>query len=369
MDKMGIKDLFSSSYFGRRVFITGHTGFKGSWLSLWLTKMGAIVKGYSLSPQSNPNHWELLGLEMESVYGDIRDSQKLEKEIMDFKPEIVFHLAAQAIVRHSYEYPVETYETNIMGTLKLFEACRKVNSILAIINVTSDKCYSNQEWVYGYRENDAMGGYDPYSSSKGCAELLTSSYRNSYWNIDKYGTDHHILLASCRSGNVLGGGDWAPDRLIPDIFRAVSKRENVMIRSPYASRPWQHVLDSLSGYLLVGQRLLEHQKSFAKAWNFGPSDEGCLYVKDVLERMQEFWPEIEVEFDKLAQMHEASLLKLDCSQAHIELQWRTVWTNDKIFKNTAIWYIDFIKFGKIQSSSQIDEYIADAYRQQLTWAK
>jgi CDP-glucose 4,6-dehydratase len=364
-----IKNLFDGVYYGRRVFITGHTGFKGSWLVLWLTKMGAIVKGFSLSPQTDPSHWELLNLKIESIYGDIRNGELLEAEIKNFQPEIVIHLAAQALVRFSYDYPVETYETNLIGTLKLFEACRKVDSVRAIVNVTSDKCYDNKEWVYGYRENDAMGGYDPYSSSKGCAELLTSSYRNSYWNLDKYGIDHNVLLASCRAGNVIGGGDWAQDRLIPDIVKAVSNGEEVMIRSPYATRPWQHVLDPLSGYLLVGQKLLEQQKAYAKAWNFGPSDEGCLSVKEVLQRLQEYWTEIKVINDKPAHLHEARLLKLDCSQSHIELQWKSVWASDYIFAKTAIWYKDYVKSKTVQTSTQIDEYLNDAGKQQLIWVK
>lgn len=369
MDKVELKKLFSGVYYGKRVFLTGHTGFKGSWLAFWLTKMGAIVKGYSLAPQTMPNHWNLLNLDIESVYGDIRNGELLETEIKKFQPDIVFHMAAQAIVRYSYDYPVETYETNVMGTLKLFEACRKVDSVSAIINVTSDKCYDNKEWVYGYRENDPMGGYDPYSSSKGCSEILTSSYRNSYWNTNNYGLTHKVLLASCRAGNVIGGGDWAQDRLIPDIVKAVTKGEDLLIRSPYATRPWQHVLDPLSGYLLVGQKLLEEQKLFAKAWNFGPSDEGCLFVKDVLEQMQKYWSEIKVTYDKSAQPHEARLLKLDCSQAHIELQWKPAWTSELVFMKTAIWYKEYIQSQTVQTSTQIDEYIYEAKKQQLTWAK
>jgi len=369
MDQIKNQLLFGNVYQGKRVFITGHSGFKGSWLALWLHKMGAIVKGYSLSPNTSPCHWELLNLEIESVYGDIRNEEKLEAEIKKFQPDIVFHLAAQPIVRYSYEYPLETYETNIMGTIKLFEACRKVNSIRAIINVTSDKCYDNKEWVFGYRENDAMGGYDPYSSSKGCAEIITSSYRNSYWNLDKYASEHTVLLASCRAGNVIGGGDWAQDRLIPDMVKAVSKGEEVSIRNPYSTRPWQHVLDPLSGYLLVGQKLLEQQKFFAKAWNFGPSDEECLSVKDVLERMKKSWPDINIKYDKSAQPHEAMLLKLDCSQAHIELLWKPGWKNNYVFSKTALWYKVFSEKKNIISSTQIDEYIDDAKKQKLIWTR
>jgi CDP-glucose 4,6-dehydratase len=370
MDKMEIEDLFGGVYYGKRVFITGHTGFKGSWLALWLTKMGAIVRGYSLAPKTSPNHWELLNLNMESIFGDIGDTLKLGTAIRNFKPDIVFHLAAQAIVRYSYEHPVETYETNIIGTIKLFEACRKVDSIRAIINVTSDKCYNNKEWVYGYRENDAMGGFDPYSSSKGCSEILTSSYRNSYWNIDKYEIEHKVLLASCRAGNVIGGGDWGQDRLIPDIVRAESKGEEVIIRNPYATRPWQHVLDPLSGYLLIGQKLLEQQKSFAKAWNFGPPNEDSIPVIKVLEFMKELWPNIKVLYDKTTtNPHETKFLRLDCSQAYFELQWKPLWTKPRVFQKTAIWYRDYIISQAVQSYAQIDEYVTDAKKQQLIWTK
>lgn len=369
MDKVEMRDLFQGAYYGKRVFITGHTGFKGSWLSLWLNKMGAIVKGYSLPPQPGPNHWDLLKLDIESVYGDIRDAETLENEISKFQPDIIFHLAAQAIVRYSYICPVETYETNIIGTLKLFEACRKVDSVRAIVNVTSDKCYDNKEWIYGYRENDPMGGHDPYSSSKGCAEILTSSYRNSFWDTDKFDAEHHVLLASCRAGNVIAGGDWAQDRLIPDIVRAVANNENLVIRNPYATRPWQHVLDPLSGYLLVGQNLLDQKKLFAKAWNFGPSDESCLYVKDVIIKMQESWPELNVIYDNSTKPHEARLLKLDCSQAHVELLWKPVWGYNSIFRKTAEWYKEYSRNNRIISSDQIDEYVSEARDNELVWTK
>lgn len=363
-----MSNIFGGIYSGKRVFITGHTGFKGSWLALWLVKMGAKVKGFSLAPEINPNHWELLQLGIESFYGDIKDFQILEAEIENFQPEIIFHLAAQAIVLRSYEDPVATYETNVIGTIKLLQACRKVDSVRAIINVTSDKCYDNREWVYGYREIDAMGGYDPYSSSKGCSELLTSSFRKSYWNIDKYEVEHNVLLASCRAGNAIGGGDWSHDRLIPDMIKAASRGDEVIIRNPNATRPWQHVLDPLSGYLLVGQMLLERKKSFAKAWNFGPTAEWCLCVKDVIRAIQEFMPEIKVSFSNASTPHEASSLKLDCSQANNELKWRPVWINDKIFGETAKWYKDFITSGAIRSSEQIDEYVTDARRQRIDWA-
>ncbi len=261
-----MENLFSSIYKNKTVLVTGHTGFKGSWLCFWLSKMGANVIGYSLEAPTNPNHIELLNLNIISVIGDIRDLEKLNNTFKMYKPDIVFHLAAQPLVRLSYENPIETYETNVIGTLKVFEACKNAK-IKAIVNITSDKAYENKEWIWGYRENDPMGGYDPYSSSKGCADLLTNSYRNSYFNIDDYKIKHNTLLASCRAGNVIGGGDWAEDRLITDIMISVSQNKKVSIRNPYATRPWQHVLEPLSGYLHIGQKLLEEKKSLLMAWN------------------------------------------------------------------------------------------------------
>lgn len=248
--------LFDQIYKGKTCFITGHTGFKGSWLAYWLTKMGAKVIGYSLNPPTNPNHFELLKNKYISIIGDIRDRKFLHDTILKHKPDIVFHLAAQTIVRHSYKDPVETFETNVLGTLSVFEACRKTSSVRAIINVTSDKCYENKEWSWGYRENDQMGGWDPYSASKGCSEILTSSYRNSFLNLEDYGEKHNIILASVRAGNVIGGGDWGEDRLIPDIVLSTSKGEKVEIRNPKSTRPWQHVLEPLSGYLTLGWKLI-----------------------------------------------------------------------------------------------------------------
>ena len=280
-----MENLFGGIYKGKKVLLTGHTGFKGSWLALWLHKMGADVVGIALPAPTSPNHLELLNLNITSEMIDIRDAKAINKAFQKHQPEIVFHLAAQPLVRYSYENPHETFETNVMGTINIYEAVRNCSSVEVIVNITSDKCYDNKEWIWGYRENDAMGGYDPYSASKGCAELVTASYRNSFFNLDSYGKSHNVLLASCRAGNVIGGGDWADDRLIPDIMRAVDKNETVTIRSPHATRPWQHVLEPLSGYLLVGQKLLEGKKEFADGWNFGPSDEGSISVKEVVEHI------------------------------------------------------------------------------------
>ena len=280
--------LFNGIYNNKTVLVTGHTGFKGSWLCFWLIQMGAKVIGYSLEPPTSPNHFELLNLDMVSVIGDIRDSDKLNAVFAQYQPEIVFHLAAQPLVRLSYKEPVETFETNVIGTLKVFEACRNTKSVRAIVNITSDKCYENKEWVWGYRENDPMGGYDPYSASKGCAELVTSSYRNSFFNVNEYGKSHNVLLASCRAGNVIGGGDWAKDRLMTDIMVAVSEGKKVVIRNPRATMPWQHVLEPLSGYLMLGQKLFEGKKEFAQAWNFGPGEQGAITVKEVVENIKKY---------------------------------------------------------------------------------
>ena len=360
--------LFNNIYENRTVLITGHTGFKGSWLAFWLNQMGANVIGYSLDSPTTPNHIELLDLDIESIIGDIRDLDNLNHVFETYKPEIVFHLAAQPLVRLSYSNPIETYETNVMGTLKVFEACRQ-NNVKAIVNITSDKAYDNKEWIWGYRENDSMGGYDPYSSSKGCAELLASSYRNSYFNLNEYKKTHNTLLASCRAGNVIGGGDWAEDRLICDIMISVSKNKKVSIRNPHATRPWQHVLEPLSGYLNVGQKLLEEKIQFADGWNFGPSDEGSITVEEVVKKVKKYWNKIdyEVKKDKNA-LHEANLLKLDCSKAHIQLKWKDVWDSETTFEKTVNWYKLYYEESKILTSKDLNSYINDAKSKKLEWA-
>lgn len=365
-----MENLFSGVYKNKTVLVTGHSGFKGSWLVYWLHKMGANVIGYSLQAPTQPNHIDLLELDIISIVGDIRDQEKLYETFELYKPEIVFHLAAQPLVRLSYEEPVETYETNVMGTLKVFEACRKVDSVKAIVNITSDKAYENKEWIWGYRENDPMGGYDPYSSSKGCAELLASSYRNSYFNLNDYGTEHNTLLASCRAGNVIGGGDWAKDRLITDIMMAVSRGEKVKIRNPYATRPWQHVLEPLSGYLHIGQKLLEGKKEFAEGWNFGPSDEGSITVEEVVKYIQKYWDKIDYELNiNIEHPHEANLLKLDCSKAHIKLKWTDVWDSQTTFEKTTSWYKSFYEDGKCLTQEDLDNFIHDAKTKNLLWIK
>ncbi|GIW23341.1 MAG: CDP-glucose 4,6-dehydratase [Candidatus Sericytochromatia bacterium] len=371
---ISFEKLFNGIYNGITVLVTGHTGFKGSWLSLWLTQMGAKIIGYSKDIPTDPNHFLLLKEKgyfenMIDIRGDIRDIKKLDEVFNKYKPDIVFHLAAQPLVRNSYKNPIETYETNVIGTLKVFEACRKAG-VKAIVNITSDKCYENKEWVWGYREIDPMGGYDLYSSSKGCAELLTSSYRNSFFNLNDYKIKHNTLLASCRAGNVIGGGDWAKDRLIPDVMISTSKKEKVKIRKPHATRPWQHVLEPLSGYLMIGQRLLEGKKEFAEGWNFGPDGEGNITVEDVLKNMKNYWCEIDYEVDNSSQQfHEANLLKLDCSKAHYYLKWKSVWDNQKTFEKTARWYKEYYNNNKIMSMLDLEEYINDANLGNIAWTQ
>lgn len=374
--------MFGGIYKGRNVFVTGHTGFKGSWLCLWLKELGANVTGYSLPPPTDPNHFALLYLGMVSITGDIRDFGKLKQAIQRCQPEIAFHLAAQPLVRYSYKNPVETFETNVIGTVNVLEACRQTESVKAIVNITSDKCYENREWVWGYRENDPMGGYDPYSASKGCAELVASSYRNSFFNpshpltsspshpLTFSPSNNSILLASARAGNVIGGGDWAEDRLLPDIMRAVSKGEKAIIRNPNATRPWQHVLEPLSGYLMLGQKLLEGRKEFAEGWNFGPDDESNIRVEDVVSCVKSEWERVDYEIrSSQDNPHEAGFLKLDCSKAHSKLKWKPVWDIRKTLSMTARWYKGFYENGKILSLNDLAEYIKNAAKKNLVWMK
>jgi len=361
-------NLFNGIYKDTKVLVTGNTGFKGSWLTFWLKNLGAEVVGYSLKPTTKPNHFELLNIEYPTIIGDIRDVMTLDDAFTRYQPEIVFHLAAQPLVRQSYENPLETYDINVMGTLKIFEACRN-HTVKAIVNITSDKCYENQEWVWGYRENDPMGGYDPYSSSKGCVELLTNSYRNSYFNLQGYKKSHNTLLASCRAGNVIGGGDWGRDRLIPDIVISAIQGKKVRIRNPSSTRPWQHVLEPLSGYLHIGQKLLEGKIDFAEGWNFGPSDDISNTVKEIIWSMMDEWHSIDYEINQDPnQLHEASLLKLDCSKAHIKLKWNNVWDTKTGLKKTAKWYMDFYEKKKIDTKEDLESYVCDARQKKIEWA-
>ncbi len=370
MENMVTENLFSNIYKDKTVLVTGHTGFKGSWLILWLTKMGAHVIGYSLKAPTTPSHFDLLQLDTTSIIGDIRDQEKLNSVFTEYKPDIVFHLAAQPLVLDSYLDPVKTYETNVIGTLKVFEACRQHN-VKAIVNITSDKCYENREWIWGYRENDPMGGFDPYSSSKGCAEILTSSYRNSYFNPSEYGKTHTTLLASCRAGNVIGGGDWAKDRLIPDIMRAIETDQSLTVRNPHAVRPWQHVLEPLSGYLLVGQKLLEGKKEYATAWNFGPDDDETISVGEVVEHIKKIWNKFDYNIteNNESKKHEATLLKLDCTKAKVKLGWKATWDSHQTFEYTTKWYKTFYEKKQILSYTHLRKYIKNAQGKQVIWSR
>lgn len=312
---------------GKTVLLTGHTGFKGSWLSLWLQQMGAQVVGYALPPPTTPSLFEAADVArgMRSLVGDVRNLETLQAALAEHRPEIIFHMAAQPLVRYAYVNPVETYATNVMGSVHVLEAARQVGGVKAIVNVTSDKCYENREWIWGYRENEAMGGYDPYSNSKGCAELVTAAYRSSFFNPAQY-DQHGVALASARAGNVIGGGDWADDRLVPDIMRAIVRGEAVHIRNPHAIRPWQHVLEPLSGYLMLAQRLWENGASYAEGWNFGPRDEDAKPVSWIVERLTHTWGEgASWVLDAGDHPHEAHYLKLDCAKAKMRLDWRARW--------------------------------------------
>lgn len=340
---------FESTYKGRRVFITGHTGFKGSWLSLWLASLGAEISGYARDPETTPNHWDMTGLSLShETRADIRDAVQLADALKKAQPEIVFHLAAQPLVRRSYRDPLETFDTNVMGTANLLEACRQTPSVRAIVVITTDKCYENKEWEWGYRENDRLGGHDPYSASKACAEIVANSYRQSFFS-----QKDAPLLATARAGNVIGGGDWSEDRLIPDMVRAVQTGKPLAIRAPHATRPWQHVLDPLSGYLLLGKNLLEGHHEFAEGWNFGPDHTGNRTVEEIMNTMRREWPAVTWENDTSSQPHEATLLQLDSTKARQQLGWAPRWSLDESLCQTANWYRHYIETGKTISAEQL----------------
>ncbi len=330
------------SFRKKKVLVTGHTGFKGSWLSLVLHEIGADVIGYSLPPPTNPSHFEACRLQdrITSIAGDIRDLETIKKTLRDYNPEIVFHLAAQALVRQSYREPVDTYGTNVMGTVNLLEACRQSASVKVIVNVTSDKCYENREWVWGYRENDRLGGHDPYSSSKGCAELVAAAYARSYFDAGRP-PGGPKALSSVRAGNVIGGGDWAEDRLVPDCVRALSLRQPVVIRNSLSVRPWQHVLEPLWGYLLLAARMQDLPKRFSGAWNFGPDDGSFIAVKDLVGQVLEQWGGGAYEIRPDSEMHEAQVLKLDSSKAKTALGWKHRWDVRQAACATIDWYQRF----------------------------
>lgn len=330
----------SEFWFGKKVFLTGHTGFKGSWLSLYLGYLGSVVKGYSLPPHTEPSLFEVASVaeEVESEIGDIRDLERLIKSMKSFNPDVVIHMAAQPLVRESYKNPVDTYATNVIGTVHVLEAARSCQNLGSIVIITTDKCYENKEWHWGYREIESMGGHDPYSSSKGCAELVTSAYRRSFFY-----TNSTANVASARAGNVIGGGDWSSDRLIPDILRAFAKNESVLIRSPKATRPWQHVLEPLNGYLMLAESLYTHGSQFAEGWNFGPNDEDCRSVEWILNRMVAKWGKGAnwILDTNNANPHEANFLKLDCSKAKQGLKWHPKYNLEETLGLIVEWHVSY----------------------------
>lgn len=333
-------NTYNNIYNGKRVLVTGHTGFKGGWLSLWLKELGAEVIGYSLDPPTKPSFFEAVDLKNKLIHiiGNVRDENHLLSVFEKHQPEFIFHLAAQSLVRFSYKEPRLTYETNVMGTVNVLEAIRKSKSVRAAVIITSDKCYENKEWIYGYRENDSVGGYDPYSSSKGCAELVVSAYRNSFFNPKDSGKIHNIALSSVRAGNVIGGGDWGGDRLISDCVKTLSQNKIINIRNPQATRPWQYILEPLSGYLLLGSKMYKDGIKYSSAWNFGPNDNDIITVEEIVKSVIKNWGKGEYKVDISRQPHEAGLLKLETSKARIFLGWKPVYEIYETIKRTINWY-------------------------------
>ena len=357
LEKVGLSMAPDREFWrGKRVLLTGHTGFKGSWLSLWLQSLGAELAGFALDPPTQPSLFEVASVEhgMSSTIGDIRDIEAIVRAVRDFQPQIVIHMAAQPLVRLSYVEPVATYATNVMGTVHLLEAVRRAGTARCVVNVTTDKCYENREWDWGYRESEPMGGYDPYSSSKGCAELVTSAYRRSFMQ------DAGIALASARAGNVIGGGDWATDRLVPDILRAFERREAVVIRNPGSTRPWQHVLEPLSGYLALAQRLWSAGDEFAEGWNFGPESADAKPVHWMVERMVVEWGDgASWRLDDSKHPHEANYLKLDISKARNRLGWHPRWALDAALSKIVLWHRAYLQRRDMREFclAQIEEYM------------
>lgn len=357
----------ASWYRGKRVLVTGHTGFKGAWLTLWLLEMGAEVQGFSLEPPTEPSLFADLELATRMCHeiGDIRDASALTRCFKTFRPEVVFHLAAQPLVRLSYQEPAETFATNVMGTVYLLEAARSSDSVRQVVVITSDKCYENREWVHGYREIDPMGGHDPYSASKGCAELVVSSWRNSFFH------EGQISIASARAGNVIGGGDWALDRLVPDCARAVSTGKTIVIRNPLATRPWQHVLEPLSGYLWLACEMERDSVRFAEGWNFGPGGEDVLTVEEVVSRLIRYWGQGKYEVYSDGGPHEAKLLRLDIGKAQTLLNWHPVYDAGTAIQKTVDWYRtrkESLPMIAEYTKKQLNEYIERAAGRGLAWA-
>jgi len=362
--------LFADQYRGKTVLLTGHTGFKGSWLAYWLYQLGATVVGYSKTAPTEPSHWDLLNLPVRSETGDINDLAQIQRVFADVQPDLVIHMAAQALVRPSYQQPVETIQTNIIGTANVLESVRQTTSVRGVLIVTSDKCYENPEDGRPLTESDPMGGYDPYSMSKGAAELVTASYRNSFFNPANYGHSHRTLVASVRAGNVIGGGDWAIDRLVPDLIRGSVSGQRVVIRSPEAIRPWQHVLEPLSGYLLVGQRLLMGDVRAGSGWNFGPAPDDVLSVRAVVDQAETRWPIVSIDEQPSNQNpHEAHLLRLDCTKASQQLGWSPVWNTPTAIERTVDWYRTYYEQNRLSTDADLAVYVQQARAANLTWTR
>ncbi|MDC3411681.1 CDP-glucose 4,6-dehydratase [bacterium] len=350
--------MFTTSYLGKRVLITGDTGFKGSWLALWLLNLGADVFGYSLKPNTSPSHFSILKSKYKTYFGDICDLQLLQNVIEETSPEIIFHLAAQPLVRYSYNNPLETFQHNVIGTANVLEASRFSKSVKAIIVITTDKCYENNEGGYGFVETDRLGGYDPYSSSKACAELVTNTYRSSYFNLSDYDKRHEVLIATARAGNVIGGGDWSKDRLIPDIIRSIVNSSPLIIRSPNSTRPWQHVLEPLRGYLMLGEKLLNREVSFSGAWNFGPEENNILTVRELLSLSENRWNKFTYFIEENSDdFHEAKNLILNINKVKKELKWQPIWSNETAIGRTIDWYREFYENGVLNTERDIKEYV------------
>lgn len=347
-------------YHNKRVFITGHTGFKGSWLNLWMERLGAEVCGYALPPHTNPNHFEMLGGErrFKSIFADICDKRALQKVMSDFKPDIIFHLAAQPLVRESYNNPIDTFRTNALGTLNVLECARNLPNLQAIVVITTDKVYENKEWIWGYRENDQLGGYDVYSASKACAEIITNAMRQSFFNVDDFMKSHQCLIATARAGNVIGGGDFSIDRIVPDLIKGAESSIATIIRNPKATRPWQFVLEPLRGYLLLGSKLLQKNVEFASSFNFAPHIEANLSIEAFLQKAQKIWDKITFEIHSdSANPHEANLLMLDSTKAYHLLGFAPLYDIYDAISCTITWYKKYIESGEITSEEQLDEYI------------
>ena len=358
--------FFNDIYKDCRVFLTGHTGFKGSWLSCWLSRyLGAKVCGFSDDQRTRPHHYSLVedSLAIDDHCGDIRDYEAVARSMREFQPKIVFHLAAQPLVRRSYKEPLETFSTNTLGTANVLQAARQCESVRAVVVITTDKVYENLEVARGYKETDILGGYDPYAASKACAEIVVNSFRRSFYETE------NKLLASCRAGNVVGGGDWAEDRLIPDIVRSAVRGETTFIRMPGAVRPWEHVLEPLSGYLLLGQYLLEGKSEFAEAWNFGPDVQSNVTVGEIAKTASDIWDKIHIDVSREPQPHETTLLMLDCEKAKTRLSWKPAWNLQETIDFTIRWYQEFYEANQLATFRQLERFFEDAENCGAVWMK